>query len=309
MTEDISKKALDMLSIDLKDGRSRILRAIIGAQETLGEGATFVEMRSILLEETGGKEVKRPLIYRHLKSLEEDGLIVVDRNSTPNQYISDLAILSKGIESRRIQQVEELKRNREDLVETHEIVSSLTSSWLARDFIQILVGTNYESGSRSTQGMDEIQDLIGSEIYSRARKGDMIRGTLDWDYRSGSDEDKRRQIGVALFSKKVKMRFILHNPSYVDQELLKDRIQEYKRLKSIPELGEYVESRVTFKTTKTYQAVSLNREGIVLVVSDDPYTAVWIPRNVNQKLVDEVVNRFDEDFEGAVDLADAKLSN
>ena len=62
------------------------------------------------------------------------------------------------------------------------------------------------------------------------------------------------------------------------------------------------ESRVTFKKTKTYQSVSLNRDGIVLIVSEDPYTGVWVPRTVNSKLVDDVINSFDEDFENAVDL-------
>ncbi|MDF1538553.1 MAG: hypothetical protein P1Q69_06590 [Candidatus Thorarchaeota archaeon] len=307
MTEYSSKKALDILGIDLRDGRSRILRAIVSTQDEKGVGTTFDAMRTKLLEETGGKEIARPLIYRYLKFLEGDGLIVVDRSSAPNQYITNLPVLSRGIEAIRVQHVTKLKENQKSLLATHETVSTLTPSWLARDLIETLLGTRFESGSRSTQGINEIQDLIGSEIYSRAREGDVIRATLDWNFRTKSYEEKNRNIGIALFSKKVLMKFILHNPDYVNQDLLRDRIQEYKRLKSIPEIGKYAESRVTFKTTKTYQAVSLNREGVVLVVSDDPYTAVWIPRSVNSKLVDEIVDRFDEDFDGSTDLVDAEL--
>ena len=103
------------------------------------------------------------------------------------------------------------------------------------------------------------------------------------------------------------MKFILHNPNRVDQDLLVDRMQEYKQIRSIPAIKDLAETKVTFKDTKTYQSVSLNRDGIVLVVSEEPYTAVWVPRSVNSKLVDDVIDSYDEDFENGTDFLELEV--
>ncbi|MFW9850939.1 MAG: hypothetical protein ACFFF4_17565 [Candidatus Thorarchaeota archaeon] len=300
--------AMELLDIDLADGKSRVLKGAILAQRRLGEGVTFDELRSKIAEKQGGKRVVRPLIYRYLKSLEESGFLDVDRSSNPNQYIVNISNLSEGIERSRLVKLSELTLKHGEIQELIQNLNNTTPVWLARDMVELLVGSTYVSNSRSAQGMIQIQNMINSEIYSRARQGDIIRCTLDWDFQPASYEEKNRRIGFALFSNKVKMRFLLHDPSRVDQALLADRIQVYRGVQSDPNLSEYAETRVTFKKTKTYQCVALNREGIVLIVSEDPYTGVWIPRTVNQKLVDEVVDQYDRDFATGVDLLEVEIN-
>jgi len=42
--------------------------------------------------------------------------------------------------------------------------------------------------------------------------------------------------------------------------------------------------------------------GIVLIVSESPPTATWIPRGANPYLVDEAISIFDKDFTAGVDV-------
>ncbi|MHA2424399.1 MAG: hypothetical protein ACXAEF_06400 [Candidatus Thorarchaeota archaeon] len=301
------EKAWTLMGVDLKDGRSRVLKAIISAQNEIGSGCTFDELRSALLKVTGGKEVARPLIYRYLKSLEEDKLIQVDRDSNPNLYIADITILSHGLNSIRDLKINELELQYDKLSRTLSTLTTVDASWLARDLIEMLVGIPFESGSRYTQGQREIHELIGSEIYSRARGGDLVRVTLDWDFHSSGSEEKKRELGRTMFAKGVKMKFLLHNPQRADRDLLLSRIEEYRQIRSNDVLRNLAETKVTHKDTKTYQSISLNRDGIVLIVSEDPYTAVWVPRSVNSKLVDDVIDSYDEDFDGGTDLLEMEV--
>lgn len=301
ITED-HQRVLKLMGVDLKDGRSRALRAIIISQEKLGSGCTFDELRTKMLEESGSKEIARPLIYRYLKSLEEDNLLFVERDSTPNRYIVDVATLSRGFNQIVKGKLAGLESRQEKLQQTKTSLSSIDASWFARDLIEMLIEGPFVSGSRSTRGRSQIQDLVVAEIYSRARKGDLLRMTLDWDFKSSSGEEKKRAIGYSMFSKGVKMRFLLHDIKRVEGPLLQDRINEYRKIRSNQSIKRLAETRVTFKTTKTYQCISLNRDGIVLIVSEDPYTGVWVPRTANSKLVDDVIDSFDEDFESGIDL-------
>ncbi|MHA1908107.1 MAG: hypothetical protein ACW98Y_12480 [Candidatus Thorarchaeota archaeon] len=306
MIDDNVQRTMELIGIDLKDGRSKVLRAIITSQSEMGIGCTFDELRSALMEATGSKDVARPLIYRYLKSLEENKLIRVDRAANPNLYLVDITTIAQGLDSIKDVKIENLEIVHEKLRRTLSTLSTIDASWLARDLIEMLVGAPFESGSRYTHGERQIHELIGSEIYSRARKGDLVRVTLDWDFHSGGSEDKKRELGQTLFAKGIKMRFLLHNPNRVDQELLIDRIQEYRMIRSSP-VKDLAETRVTYKDTKTYQSIALNRDGIVLIVSEDPYTAVWVPRTVNSKLVDDVIDSYDEDFDSGIDLLEMEV--
>ncbi|MFW9954165.1 MAG: hypothetical protein ACFFD3_06405 [Candidatus Thorarchaeota archaeon] len=297
MKRDDYEEILRRIGMDQTQNKSKVLQALLKAQGESQESVTFDEIRSRFIQETGGRYVYSSEIYRHLTPLEKDGLILVERTSNPNLYRSNSSILAMGIDILLNKEIDKTEIQLDGFKRSLTILSGIDPEWLARDLIELLVGGPYESKSRSVQGMSQIQALINAEIYSRARTGDTIRVTLDWDFKEGIDEAKLRSIGYALFMKHVRIEFLLHDPERADSKLLRDRLEEYRRVKDNPQFRQYAEPRVTYRKTKTYQFVSLNREGIVLIVSEDPYTGVWIPRSANPKLIDEVINRFDKDFE------------
>ena len=48
--------------------------------------------------------------------------------------------------------------------------------------------------------------------------------------------------------------------------------------------------------------------GIVLIVAENPLTATWIPRNTNPSLVDDAIERFDNEFENSFNPEDVFAS-
>jgi hypothetical protein len=52
----------------------------------------------------------------------------------------------------------------------------------------------------------------------------------------------------------------------------------------------------------TYQILARNKEGILLTVSEEPPAATYIPRAVNEQLVDDAIAGFDVEFDKAIGL-------
>ena len=80
-------ETLALLGFDIESNEMKVLRAIMSSQDELGAGCTFSVFQRHLRDVLGGKKMSRPLIYRYLKSLEESGMLVVNRNVSPNLYI------------------------------------------------------------------------------------------------------------------------------------------------------------------------------------------------------------------------------
>ncbi len=68
------------------------------------------------------------------------------------------------------------------------------------------------------------------------------------------------------------------------------------------EIGGNVTYKVLPREDATYQFISKNREGIVLIVSESPLSANWMPRTGHVELVDDAIDNFNADFEKGIDL-------
>ena len=62
--------------------------------------------------------------------------------------------------------------------------------------------------------------------------------------------------------------------------------------------------RICERKDSTYQFVGRKDEGIVLIVSENPMSATWIPRSANADLVDNAIETFDADYDAGKDIAD-----
>ncbi|RLI58069.1 MAG: hypothetical protein DRO87_06290, partial [Candidatus Thorarchaeota archaeon] len=60
--------------------------------------------------------------------------------------------------------------------------------------------------------------------------------------------------------------------------------------------------RLSHREDTTYQFISLGRRGIILITSEQPMTAVWIPRESNPHLIDDAIDSFDADFDSGTDV-------
>ncbi|UCE10045.1 MAG: hypothetical protein JSW61_13910 [Candidatus Thorarchaeota archaeon] len=300
--EDFSR-ALELVGINLHDGRSRILRAMLRAQPSLGTQISFKEMYQQLGREEGGRGMARPLVYRYLKSLEKDGLVAVDRSAYRHTYSVGLETLTSAIENLRLRALEKLRLEFEAETQRQEAVVMPSAASIAAEFMIFLVGKPEKPIPKTVTGLEDIQRLIDTEIYATAKEGDVIRATMDWITHDRDVEKARYQEAQRLLDMGVEYRTLIRRPWALDTSIGKMRRRFYQEAKDRYK----VTYRFMDKREWAYQLVGKNRDGIVLVVSEDPITAIWIPRSTNPMIVDDALDSFDQEFEEAQDMLDGSL--
>ncbi|MHA2205440.1 MAG: hypothetical protein ACXABC_06240 [Candidatus Thorarchaeota archaeon] len=301
MNTDELAKTLDVLRVNLEEGQYKVLRAILMAQDKTTEAVTFSQIQDQMIAEKR-KKMSRPLAYRYLKALENRGYIEVVKGSYRNEYKANYNTIMRAIQKSRHETMENLWKQRDELESKIEYINNLNLAETSTKIIELLAEKEYRKTPRSATGLDNIHRLTDAVLYSKAKKGDVIRVTYDWVQREDDIEKRRLEIGRTLLQRGLVFRTLVHNErSSLQTDLAIIRAKEYKLMK---EAGFKVDSRVSFESDQTYQIIALNKEGIVLIVSEEPVTAVWIPRSANALLVDEAIERFDEHFNSAKDMHD-----
>ncbi len=290
---------LDTLGFDLESNNSKILKAILTAQEDLGAGITFEVLDSKLREILGGKKMSRPLIYRYLKTLEDSEVLLVNRDVNPNLYIVSFESVVQALEKKKAKKVGDIREEISEITNQESALTNVDLLWLARRLYVMLAGKPEKVGTKTVKGLVDAHYLIDSEVYSRAVEGDTIRVTLDWFQLSRMGEIERQAAALRLAERGGHIKTLQYFPEKVPREIIKLR---YDRLKDLrEEKGIDAGFRIASRQVRTYQGVALNRDGFVLVVSEEPLTVIWIPRSTNEALINEAINSFDRDFENGTD--------
>jgi hypothetical protein len=281
-------KTLEVLRVNLEEGQYKVLRAILMAQDESTEAVTFSQIQDQIIIEKR-KKMTRPLAYRYLKALENRGYIEVAKGSYRNEYKANYNTIMRAIQKSRHETMESLWKKRDELESKRKYLLNLNLAEISTEIIELLAEKEFRNTPRSATGLDNIHRLTDAVLYSKAKKGDVIRVSYDWVQRE-DDIEKRR----------------VHNEiSSLQTNLSKMRAKEYRLMK---EAGLRVDARVSFESDHTYQIIALNKEGIVLIVSEEPVTAVWIPRSANAQLVDDAIDSFDAHFNVAKDMHDVVVS-
>ncbi len=291
-------QTLALLGFDIESNEMKVLRAIMSSQEELGSGCTFSVFQRHLRDVLGGKMMSRPLIYRYLKSLEENGMLVVNRNVSPNLYIVTFESVFRTLNKAKTVLASRLKGESDAIQHQYDILHNTDWSWLAKKLHFQLVGKTEKMTTKAATGLQNAQYLIDNEIYSKAVRGDTIRITVDWTNDSDREEILRQAIGLQLLAKGVRIRALQYLPENTPDEILRLR---YERLRDNAENDIDVGFRIANRQVRTYQGVCINRDSYALVVSEAPLTVVWMPRSANAPLIDEAVKSFDRDYNDGID--------
>ncbi len=290
------ERILQLLGVNLKQGKWRILRVILSSQEELGAGITFDVLKKGI-EALDGKEVARPLIYRYLKELEENGMLYIDRTSRTNRYVIDEETVIHSLQTSRAILVSDLKKDLRTTAAKYDILSEISADRLKDGFIESLTGKKVRNTTQVGTKLDDIRELVYDKIFSRTRDDDVLRFSLEYDTHDAIMSEELVKSGMKVPSKNIKFQVLI---SESDSQLFENRIRNSPFLKGKGGEQLIIDFRVSKKTTKTYQSISLNEDGIVLLVSANPLSAIWIPRSENTMLVDDVISTFKQDFsEGA----------
>lgn len=292
MAETNIDNLLRLMGIDLKEGKWRVLEVILSSHEKSGDGLTFAELKTGL-EKLEGKPMKRPLIYRYLKDLEEKGIVFVDRTSQNNLYVIDNETTLQSLKTLNSIAIRDLKMQQRTLATKIEQISHLSAETLSFEYIELLTGKKVQDIPRTARGLREILKLIQDKILTQAKENDIIRCSVEWNVLAQIMTSNLTDLRKLAVTDGVNIHFLIN-------EISKIELQEFMVNTDVTALsqifGTTAKIRVSTRNAKTYQGAYLNDLGIVLLVSMEPYTAVWIPRQNNTLLIYDALSKFDEDF-------------
>lgn len=299
MGEKDTRQVLDIVGFSLTDWSARVLKAILITQGNQDAPVTFDEIYLSLQNEKLGKRIAQPLVYRSLSSLEKDGYIEVDKSRYKHRYWTGIDIIHAALEKAKGMSLANLKERAKQTDSEMESISDASISSLASKLVETSTGIPSQQHARFAQGYDDIYSMSMNTVYSQSERGDVVRICLDWISSEPSKAAERMMDILRLLERGVEIRALGHTmwiPTNEDGA----RLSEFYG--SIRDEGLPLTLKIQPRTERTYQFISRNHDGIVLIVSEIPPTATWIPRGANPYLVDEAIHSFDKDFTAGIDV-------
>ncbi|MFW9963599.1 MAG: hypothetical protein ACFFCX_08550 [Candidatus Sifarchaeia archaeon] len=298
-TELLYEELLGILGIDASKKDMVVLGALLKAQEEPADYIDFETLREQLAKDEGSRRGKDPLIYRSLSWLEKEGFVKIDISGHKHGYNSSIATIETALERIVNHYIASMQNDLKQIDSEVNVLSEMNSETLASGLIDMSAGKSKIEKPVFAQGINNILNLLDEKVYKGLKKGDVVRITIEW-LSQGDYLDARRILSAEKILKKgVELRALDHDRS--EKQLRKDvRISIINWRKEFEKVG----YRVFPRKDATYQFVSRNTEGIMLVVSENPLSATWLPKIVNPELVDNAIESFDSDYNLGTDILD-----
>jgi predicted transcriptional regulator len=286
-----SLDALETIDLGLNRKDMVVLGALLKAQ---GEPAAFVDFDSLreqLAKDEGGKKGKDSLIYRSLSWLEENGLIEIDRSGYRHGYNSNIGLMHKVVKRAIRNKASILLKEIKALDTEIQILSEISPDSLGADIISLSTGAQPEERTIFAQGWQSIMKLLDDKIYHSLKRNDILRFTLEW-YDQPEQPEKSRVLNIeSILKSGVEIRGLEHRK--FKRETVRRLAKKYSQYS---QLGYKVGFRHCMREDSTYQFIGRNSEGILLIVSENPLSATWLPRSANPELVDDAIQTFDRNY-------------
>jgi hypothetical protein len=298
-TEIQHEELINIIGLDETTKDMLVLGALLKTQKDPNDFVDFESLREQLAIEEGSRKGKDSLIYRSLSWLESEGFLKIDKGGHKHGYNSNIATIERALAKLVARTIKDSEKDLKDIDSRVKVLSDLNSDILASRLIEILAGNTRIEKPVFAQGWENIVKLLDDKVYSDLKKGDVVRIKLEWlahiDYLTRERILNMRRV----VEKGVEIRALDNDRG--EEEI---RPELKKVLVRMRETGGNVGYMVFPRKDATYQFVSRNTEGIVLVVSESPLSATWLPRRSNSELVDNAIEHFDKDYESGADLLD-----
>jgi hypothetical protein len=291
-TEVKYEEVLEIIGLDTTRKDMVVLGALLKAQKEPTDFIDFKTIREQLAKDEGSRKGKDPLIYRSLSWLEKEGFLKIDKGGHKHGYNSTVAIIEKAVEKIVNRNVSSLEKELEKIDSEVTSFSEMNSDSMASGLIDLAAGKIKIEKSVFAQGWENIIKLLENKVYSGLKEGDVIRVKLEWMSDIDYLESGRRMRYEELLQNGVEIRALDH-----DRGEKKVRPDMMKALIVMQNQGGKAGYRILPREDATYQFIGRNTEGIVLIVSESPLSATWLPRSSNAELVDNAIDNFDSDYE------------
>ena len=291
------QEIIEILDFELHRKDMIILGAILKGQRDPTSYVDFETIRAQLAIDEGGRKGQDSLIYRSLSWLEKAGFIKVDRSKHKHGYNSDVGLMHKVFRKKMKEAIKETKSEIRDLDSVIEVLTNMDSEDIASDMISISAGKHKIERPVFAEGWENVFQLIDDKIYDHLKRGGFVRFSLEWLSRP----EMITPLRIERIGKLLENGIIFHGLEHtkIDEEQ-QDLLKKFTIF--FREQGYQPGFRVSDRKEATYQFVGRNNEGIVLIVSENPLSATWIPRSSNPELVDSAIKTFDDDFNAGIDI-------
>lgn len=288
---------LEILHLELSRKDMVVLGALLKSQGNPTSFVDFDTIRRQLAIDEGGRKGENPLVYRSLSWLESAGYIRVDRSQQKHGYNADVVLLHKALQQAINDATDEIEKEIQKLDDESEYIDKIDISELGSEIISFAAGEKKIEKPIFAEGWENVLQLLEDKVYGSAKRNDLIRFSMEWMSNVEIITPRRIEILRKLMEKGVIFHGLEHNK--ISNKHLK-AFANYTR--AYRDQGFMPGFRICERQNSTYQFVGRNDEGIVLITSENPMSATWIPRNANPALVDNAIETFDADYEAGIDF-------
>jgi Fe2+ or Zn2+ uptake regulation protein len=293
------EELLEAIGLDKTKKDMVILGALLKAQKKPADFIDFETLRGQLAEDEGSRKGMDSLIYRSLSTLEKEGFLKIDKGGHKHGYNSSVAMLEKAVVNIVARNIKRLEKELKEIDSEIAALSDMNTDTMASDVIEHIVGKRKIEKPIFAQGWDNILKILDDQVYKNLNKGDVVRLTLEWSTQVNYNTPKRIRIIEKLLESGVEIRALDRDRG--EKKIRSNMTELFAKTRA---MGVNVGYRVFPRKDATYQFIGRNEEGIVLVISESPLSATWLPRSSNAELVDYAIDSFDRDYERGTDLID-----
>ncbi len=304
MDSQLAQSILEVIGFDADENKTKVLAAIVKSKTHSRDWVSFKNLYAQLLLEKGSIHVAEPLVYRALSDLEEEGYISVDRSGYRHRYQSNLSQITSALRTRIITTKRNIRGKIKHLSRKLEVVRDLENNPPTQILFEYITETRLEERTEYVTGIDSVRSLIDEKIYARARKGDIVRISTAWT-RSHWSQAEQRFSRLGLLARREAIIRVLTSKEWIVPDTIGEALKKYYG--KLKDASMQIEVRRRTSEKAIYQMVARNVDEMVLIVSEDPVSAIFIPRNANPMLIDSSVRAFDDEFSKGVNIIEEDL--
>ncbi len=288
------QRFLDLVRLDLKEKRMRVLGAVLRAKGDFDGYRGFKDIYQAFAEGDDFRHAPRHTVYEILSALERSHFIRVDRQRHRHRYLANAETIGMALSELLSECIDQRRDHLSDAImsEEEELRDLIEDPNLGDKAAAGLRGRPFRSEAKLATEFMQIENLVQSEVLSRSRRGDMIRVYFEPLERSILGDKSTIAIGKFL-SSGCEARVMLHSESYSEEDFAESlKALSTGALKSKQKLV----VRLRTSRTKIYEMVACGSSGIVLAVSRNPLIVTYVPRSANRTLTDHAIVTFDKEF-------------
>lgn len=303
-------RALEDLGLRINDRDITVLKAIIKASGGKSRPASYAEISKVHAA-ISKREFSKAWMYRCLNSLRNRGLIGEDAVQHPKQYFVRRNHIESLLGDLMETRMKELTSTKANLQEKIGSLNNARTQDLAIRVYDKMVGNRRPTTSLVVEGTENVRHTVIREFGEAAEKGDTVRLLSFISLLDGglSTSGPTEQELVAAVHRGARVMGLMipwtKDKSGTDliAEFVRNMVDQFNKTSATGSIL----LRVSKEIVNTYRMVSLNREKMILYLTNaaESDAAALIQRKDNPGLVDDAVDTFDRLFADGIDVLDA----